>query len=79
VSLTARSFHSITTLLVTAGFGGRFIWVLAPVAQATFNNGHTDITKTAMAAVSVKINPLLIFLPRMFFLFLSGSYGLRRD
>jgi hypothetical protein len=42
------------------------------VAQATLNNGHTDIKKSAMTAVRVKTNPLLIFLPRMFFLFLSG-------
>jgi hypothetical protein len=69
VSLTARSFQSSTTLLVTAaGFAGlavRFRWVLAPVAQATLNNGHTDIKKSAMTAVSEKINPLR-FLPRMF-------------
>jgi hypothetical protein len=37
-----------------------------------FNNGHTDIKKTAMTAVSVKTSPLLMWLTLMFLLFLPG-------
>src|SRR6185369_1951791 len=79
VSLTARSFHSSTTLLVTAGFRGRFRCVLPPVAHATLNNGHTDIEKSAMTVVSVKTSPLFILLTLMFSSFCRGSYEVRRD
>src|ERR1043165_5917006 len=72
VNLTASAFHSSTTSLVTAGFGGGFRCVLAPVAHPMFNNGHTDIKKTAMTAVSAKTSPLLMWLTLMFLLFLPG-------
>jgi len=53
--------------------------VLAPVAQAALNNGHTDIRERAIATVNVKTSPLLILLTLMFLLFLSGFLPLRRD
>src|SRR5262245_29436028 len=72
-NFAARSFHSITTLLATAGADGRAdTSVLAPVPQAALNNGHTEIVESATARLRVNTNPLLNLLLLMFSSFCSG-------
>src|ERR1700752_188770 len=76
VNLTARAFHSSTTLLAIAGgrgvgsFGGTF--VLAPVVQTAPRNGQTDVRESATTRLKVNTNPLFNVLLLMFSSFCSG-------